>query len=257
MGKLDQRVAIITGAARGIGKQIALTFASDGADVILGSRNLPALEAAAQEIRNLGRKAIAVKADVSKKEEVKNLIDTAIDNFKKIDILVNNAGYTCRAFLLDMTEEDWDEVQDVNLKGTFLCTQAAAKYMVPQKYGKIINISSTAAVRIVVSVGLTNYAAAKAGVNQFTKACAAELAPHGINVNAIMPGPIITEAHYARRTPEEAAQHIEDLKKFSILGRVGYPHDIADLALFLASAESSFITGQIISVDGGQGATLC
>ena len=210
MGKLDQKVAIITGAARGIGKQIALTFAGEGADIVIG--DIIEMEASAQEVRDLGRKAITVKTDVSKKEEVKNLVDAAIDNFKKVDILVNNAAINLHNFLLDMTEEDWDRVLAVNLKGTFLCTQAVARYMIQQKYGKIINISSTGGLRVVVSTGFTPYASSKAGVNQFTKVCAVELAPHGINVNAICPGPILTEAHTEQRTPEEAAQHIEDLK---------------------------------------------
>jgi NAD(P)-dependent dehydrogenase (short-subunit alcohol dehydrogenase family) len=255
MGKLDQKVALITGGARGIGKQIALTFAREGADIVIG--DISEMGSVAQEVMDLGQKVITVRSDVAKKKDINSLVDAALDNFKKVDILVNNAAVNLHNFLLDMTEEDWDRVLAVNLKGTFLCTQAVARYMIKQKYGKIINISSTGGLRIVVSTGFTPYASSKAGVNQFTKVCAVELAPYGINVNAICPGPILTEAHYAQRTPEEATQHIEDLKKFSLLGRVGTPQDIANLALFLASDESSFMTGQIICMDGGQGGIMC
>ena len=251
MGKLDQKVAIITGAARGIGKQIAVTFAREGADIVIG--DISEMEVAAQEIRNLGRKVITVKTDVSRKEEVKNLVDTAIDNFKKIDILVNNAGINRRVSLLEMSEEDWDAVLDVNLKGTFLCTQAVAKYMVSQKYGKIINIASTAGLRVVVDRGQANYTSSKAGVIQLTRACAAELGPDGINVNAIAPGVILTDIHYAKKTPAEVEQFFENVKKVTVLGRLGTPQELANVVLFLASDDSSFVTGQVIVADGGQG----
>jgi len=245
MGKLDQKVAVITGGARGIGKQIALTLANEGADIVLG--DVLEMEAAAQELKDLGRKVITVKTDVSKKEEVKNLVDTAIDNFKKVDILVNNAGIQRHASFLQMSEENWDAVINVNLKGVFLCTQAAAKYMIERKYGKIVNIASIAGLSAHTSP--VNYGASKAGVIGLTRACARDLAPYGINVNAIAPGVVVTDLTYMREEPE---RFIEEMSKKAALGRTGSAQDIANLALFLASDESSFITGQVIASDGGR-----
>lgn len=252
MGKLDKRVAVVTGSGRGIGKQIALTLAREGASIVLSAiSRMPEMEATVQEIKNLGQKVIAVKTDVSNKEEVKRLIDTAISTFKRIDILVNNAGMAQRASLLEMTEEQWDSVINVNLKGVFLCTQAAAKYMAEQKYGKIINIASVDGIGS-VSPNRVNYGASKGGVVQFTKNCAGELGAFGINVNAIAPGLIVTDLTSTGRTPEEFKQFLEERKKLSLLGRLGNPQDIANVALFLASDDSSYITGQIIVSDGGR-----
>jgi 3-oxoacyl-[acyl-carrier protein] reductase len=248
MGKLDQRVALVTGGARGIGKQIALTFAREGADIVLG--DLIEAETVAREIRVLGRKALAVKADISKKAEVEHLVRTTLAHFPKIDILVNNAGISRRAAFLEMTEEDWDAVLTVNLKGVFLCTQAAAKHMIKQKYGKIINIGSIYGLNAIVT-GQANYAVSKAGVIQLTKFCALELGPYGINVNAIAPGMVATEMLYTQRSPEEVERRIEKRSGQTALGRVGHPQDIANIALFLASEDSSLITGQVIVSDGG------
>ena len=244
MGKLDQKVAVITGGARGIGKQIALTLANEGADIILG--DVLEMEAAAQELKDLGRKVITVKTDVSKKEEVKNLVDTAIDNFEKVDILVNNAGIQRHASFLEMSEENWDAVINVNLKGVFLCTQAAAKYMVERRYGKIVNMASIAG--LAAHTSPVNYGASKAGVIGLTRACARDLAPYGINVNAIAPGVVVTD----RIVREQSERFIEESRKKAVLGRTGTTQDIANLALFLASDESSFITGQVIASDGGR-----
>ena len=251
MEKLDGKVAVITGAGSGIGKQIALTFAGEGADIVVGDKMVEEAESTAKEVRDLGRKAIAFPMDVTKKEEVRRLIDTALDNFKKVDILVNNAGIVRLAMLLEMTEEDWDKVLDVNLKGVFLCTQAVARYMMEQKYGKIINLASVAALGS-TAPGLANYSSSKAGVVQFTKSCARELGPYGINVNAIAPGLIETPLLHVGRTPEEVEKWVESRRKLAVLGRVGNTQDIANLALFLASDESSFICGQIIASDGGR-----
>ena len=245
MGKLDQRVAVITGGARGIGKQIALIFANEGADIVLA--DVLEMEAAAQELKDLGRKVIAVKTNVSEKADVKNLIHTAIDNFRKVDILVNNAGIQRHASLLDMSEGDWDAVINVNLKGVFLCTQAAATYMIERKYGKIINLASIAGLSAATSP--VNYNASKAGVIGLTRACARDLAPYGINVNAIAPGVVVTDLTYMREEPE---RFIQEMRKKAALGRTGTTKDIANLALFLASDESSFITGQVIASDGGR-----
>lgn len=248
MGKLDQRVAIITGGARGIGKQIALTFAAEGADIVIG--DIVDMEIAANEVGKLGRKAVTVESDVTRKKEVENLFEIAVASFKKVDILVNNAGTTRNAKLLETTEEDWDFVQDVNLKGSFLCTQVAARYMTERKYGKIINMSSVAAVTS-RPIASANYQCAKASVIQLTRASARELGHYGINVNVIAPGFIITEMSYLRRKPEEVQKLIEDITKQTPLGRLGTVQDVANLALFLASDDSSFITGQTLSVDGG------
>lgn len=245
MGKLDQKVAVITGGARGIGKQIALTLASEGADIVID--DVLEMDAVAGEIKSLGRRAVAVKADVARKEQVEKLIGTAIDNFKKIDILVNNAGITRHASLLEMTEQDWDAVIEVDLKGVFLCTQAAAKYMIERRYGKIVNIASMAGLSAHTSS--VNYGAAKAAVIGLTRVCARELAPYGINVNAVAPGVIVTELTYMRKDPE---QFLENARQKAALHRVGATQDIANVVLFLASDESSFITGQVIASDGGR-----
>lgn len=247
MGKLAQKVAVITGGARGIGKQIALTFASEGADIVIG--DIIEMEAAAQGIKDLGRAVITVKTDVTHKEAVRNLIDSAIDNFNKVDILVNNAGIVRHAPLLEMAEEEWNAVIDVNLKGVFLCTQAVAKHMVKRQYGKIINIASIAGLNAVYVSA--NYCVSKAGVIQLTKVCARELGPYGINVNAIAPGVVITDMTYTR-TPAEAERFIEERRNWAVLGRIGTAQDMANLALFLASDQSSFITGQVIAADGGR-----
>ncbi len=249
MGKLNKKVAIITGGARGMGKQIALTFASEGADIVIG--DIIEMESTAQEVIKLGRSVITVRTDVTKKADVKNLTDTAIRKFKKIDILVNNAGIMRSAKLVEMREEDWDAVFNVNLKGVFLCTQAVAKHMIEQKYGKIINMASMAGVGS-SSPGQTSYATSKAGVIQFTKVCALELGPSGINVNAIAPGVVKTEILYSQKSIEEVNRFISEREKQAALGRVGTPQDIANIALFLASEDSSFITGHVVAANGGR-----
>lgn len=252
MGKLDGKVALITGAGRGIGKGIALRFAAEGADIVVNAlQNVTEMEATAAEVRALGREAIAVKADVSRKDEVEAMAKAAIDTFKKIDILVNNAGITRPAPLTEMSEADWDSVLDVDLKGVFLCTQAVARHMIKEKYGKIINISSTAGFGA-ANEQRANYGAAKAGVIGLTKITAKALGKYGINVNAIAPGMIMTDIAKAGKTPAEYEAFVEDRKRVAILGRVGQVEDIAAAALFLASDESSFITAQVISVDGGR-----
>lgn len=247
--RLEQKVAIITGGGRGIGKQIALTFASEGADIVIG--DVIDMEAVAREAKGLGARVITVKTDVSKKVEVKNLIDTAVDNFKKIDILVNDAATTQRASLLEMSEETWDKIMNVNLKGAFFCTQAAARYMIDRKYGKIINMASVAGMRGVVLHPAINYAVSKAGIVKLTELCARELGSYGINVNAIAPGVILTDMTRFGRTTAEFEQFVEQRGKLAALGRLGTAQEIANLALFLASDESSFITGQVIAADGG------
>lgn len=251
MGKLEKKVAIVTGGASGIGKQIVLSLAIEGADVVIADRMMEESEAVAKKVRNIGSEAIAVKVDVTKKEEINTLVDATISNFGKMDILVNDAGVTRSALLMDMSEAQWDEVINVNLKGVFLCTQAIARHMMERKYGKIINMASVAALGS-TGPGLSNYASSKAGVVQFTKSCALELGPYGINVNAIAPGLIETPLLRSVIKPADIEKFIEEKKKLSVLGRIGSPQDVANVAVFLASDESSFICGQVIATDGGR-----
>jgi NAD(P)-dependent dehydrogenase (short-subunit alcohol dehydrogenase family) len=250
MGMPDGKVAVITGSSRGIGKGIALRFAGEGADMVLNGRNAESLEIALREVRGLGRRAIAVAADISATEGARRLIGSAIDHFKKVDILVNNAGLPGgRGSLLEMTEEEWDNVMRVDLKGVFLCTQAVAKFMMDRKYGKIINVSSS----MVSAASATHaYSAVKAGVMQFTKTCARELGPYGINVNSVAPGKVVTELSYVGRTPEDVRRSTEERIKVTALRRLGTAEDMASLILFLATDESSFISGQTIFCDGGR-----
>jgi len=251
MGKLDQRVAIITGGGTGIGRHIALEFAKQGAKVVICGRNMATLEKVVEEVKALGGNALAIATDISIAEQVRNLAKQTVDSFGRIDILVNNAGICRSAPLLEMTEQEWDEVLDINLKGVFLCTQAVARYMVEQKYGKIVNISSNSG----RGGGLddyANYCASKAGVIQLTKSSAFELGPYGINVNAIAPGKIETEMDKRYMTPEQYEEYVEDRKAKAVLGKVGNTQDIANLVLFLASDDSSFICGETIAIDGGR-----
>lgn len=249
MMRLDKKVAMITGGSRGMGKQMALTFAGHGADIVIG--DILEMDEAAQEVKALGRKVITVKTDVTKKEEVNNLISTAIDHFKKIDILVNNAGIMRLQSFLDMSEEDWDAVFNINLKGVFLCTQSVARHMIERKYGKIINMGSVVGLSAVNAIAAC-YGTSKARVIQFTRYCAKELGPHGINVNAIAPGFVVTPMTLPSKPSAEVSSFLEHVRKDAVLGRLGHPQDIANLALYLASDESSFITGQVMVIDGGR-----
>ncbi len=248
--KLIGKVAIVTGSGRGIGKAIAKKFASEGASVVVNALHIEGASRVVGEIKNQGGIAIAIKADVANRADIHNLIKSTLENFKTIHILVNNAGIIRRVPLLEITEEDWDVVLDVDLKGVFNCTQAVLGHMMEQRYGKIINISSMSGVGF-PGEGMANYAAAKAGIIQLTKATASEAGSYGINVNCIAPGLIVTEMTYFQRTKEEAERYIEGAKKRAALGCVGGPEDIANLALFLASDDSNFITGQVICCDGG------
>ncbi|MFC1917215.1 SDR family NAD(P)-dependent oxidoreductase [Chloroflexota bacterium] len=250
MGKLDGKVAIVTGAGQGVGKAIALTLAREGADILANDLNDPNLEILATEIKDLGRKIKTIVADISMKDDVYRMVDLAIKTFGKLDILVNNAGITRFAPFLDMTEQDWDDVININLKGTFLCSQAVAKDMVVSKYGKIINIASIAGLGA-LNETQANYAASKAGVINLTRVMALALGEYGINVNAVAPGAIVTEMGLTRRTPEEYKVFLELRKSQTALHRIGDVQDIANVVLFLASDDSSFMTGQVISSDGG------
>jgi len=249
--KLEGKKAIVTGGGTGIGKAIALEFASAGADIVVCSRNIQNIEKVRDEITALGRDSLAISMDVRVKEQVDNMVQKVIDEFGRIDILVNNAGINRPTPVLDLTEDTWNLIFNTNLKGLFFCTQAVARHMVKQKSGKIINISSTASFGA-NEPGQAAYAASKIGVNAFTKACAREFGPYGINVNAIAPGRILTPLIYASRTPEQVEKFIEVGKSTSVLGRLGTVEEIAHLALFLASDDSAFITAEIIACNGGR-----
>ena len=245
--KLSGKVAIVTGSARGIGKAIALKFASEGAAVVVNAVHSEGILHVVDEIRNKGGTAIACQADVTRRADVNNLVKTTLENFQAIHILVNNAGIVRVAPLLEMTEEDLDAQMDVNLKGLFNCTQAVLGHMMKQRYGKIINISSGNGTGMPFP-NLAFYGATKAGVIQLTKAIAMEAGPYGINVNSIAPGVIMTEM----ATTSLSKEQLEDRKTRAVLNSLGKPEDIANLALFLASEESIFITGQCICCDGGR-----
>ncbi len=249
--KLEGKISIVTGGGTGLGKAIALEFANAGADVVVCGRNIGNIEKVRDEIMALGRRSLAIATDVCVKEQVDNMVNKVIAEFGRVDILVNNAGTNRPTPILDLTEEVWDLLLDTNLKGIFLCTQAVAKHMVAQKYGKIINISSTAALGA-IEPGQAAYAASKFGVIGFTKACAREFGPYGINVNAIAPGRVLTPLVYASRTPEQVKQFIAIGESAAVLGRLGTPEDIARLALFLSSDDASFITAETIACNGGR-----
>ncbi|MCM8778603.1 MAG: 3-oxoacyl-[acyl-carrier-protein] reductase [Candidatus Omnitrophica bacterium] len=241
---LKEKVTIVTGGARGIGKEIALRFAQEGAKIVIWDINIDELARAKLEIQNFTPDVSEYNVDVSNWEDVEKTTGNILDKFKRIDILINNAGITRDALILRMDEDDWDRVMAVNLKSVFNCTKAVAKVMLKQREGRIINISSI--IGLVGNLGQANYAASKAGIIGFTKAVAKELASRGITVNAIAPGFIQTEM--TERLPQEIKEQM--LERIP-MGRFGTTRDIAEVALFLASQSASYITGQVIVVDGG------
>ncbi len=241
---LKDNVSIITGGARGIGKAIALKFAEEGSDIVIGDVNPEALIEAKKELEAKGRSVLAKKVDVTNLDEVQKFIQKTLDKFGKINILINNAGITRDGLLVRMNDADWDAVLSVNLKGTFNCTKAAARAMMKQRAGKIVNIASI--IGIIGNAGQANYAASKGGVIAFTKSAARELAPRNINVNAIAPGFIETDM--TAKLPEGVKELI--MKQIP-LAKWGSVADVANLALFLVSDASAYITGQVVQVDGG------
>jgi len=241
---LKEKVALVTGSAQGIGKSIALALASDGVDCIISDVNLDAAEKTAEEIRAVGRKALALKANVADAEEVSEMIKQGMDAFGKIDILVNNAGITRDGLLMRMKEEDWDLVLSINLKGAFLCSKAMARPMMKQRSGRIINIASI--VGAMGNAGQANYVASKAGLIGLTKTVARELASRGITCNAVAPGFIDTAM--TRSLPEEVK---ENLYAQIPMGKLGTSEDVAAAVRFLASDEAGYVTGQVIHVNGG------
>jgi 3-oxoacyl-[acyl-carrier protein] reductase len=246
---LKDKIAIVTGSSRGVGRAIAEAYGNSGANVVVNySSNQKAAEEVVHKIEGMGRKAVAVKADVAQKADVDRLIQTAIDEFGRIDIIVNNAGFTRPAMMLKMTEEEWDQVVDIHLKGAFLCSQAAGRHMKEQKSGKIINVMSVAG--LVGTVGQINYSAAKGGILSMTKSIARELARYNICANVICLGIVATEMTEKIRTDEKLR---EIYMNRILLKRFAEAEDIAPAFVFLASDESNYITGQLLSVDGGYG----
>lgn len=242
---LENKVALVTGGSRGIGRAIVLALAQRGADVAINfAGNVAAAEQVVAEVQQLGRKALLVQGDVADTEACAAMVDKVVAELGRIDILVNNAGITRDGLLMRMKEADWDAVLTTNLKGVFNCTKAAVKYMMKQRAGKIVNISSV--VGVMGNAGQANYAAAKAGVIGFTKSVAKEVASRGITANAVAPGFIATDMTSV--LPEKV---VEEMAAGIPLKRVGQPEDVANAVLFLVSDEAAYITGQTLHVDGG------
>ncbi|MBI2884740.1 MAG: 3-oxoacyl-[acyl-carrier-protein] reductase [Candidatus Omnitrophica bacterium] len=244
--QLTNRVAIITGGARGIGRDIALLFAKEGADCALFDVNEQALQATVQELEALGRRALGLVVDVTSAAAVDGAVAKVLDKMGRLDILINNAGITQDGLIVRMDEAQWDRVLDINLKGSFLCTRAASKVMLKARSGRIVSIASI--VGIIGNPGQANYAASKAGLVGLTKSVARELASRGVTCNAIAPGFIQTEMTH--RLPEDVKQRLRDQIP---LGTLGEPGDVAQAALFLVSDASRYITGHVLVVAGGLG----
>ena len=242
--KLKEKVAIVTGGAQGIGRAVGVLLAKNGADIVVADINGEQARTTAQEIEALGQKALAVQVDVSSFAEAENLGKSTIDTFGHVDILVNNAGITRDGFFVRMKEDEWDAVLSVNLKSVFNCTKAVIRYMTKQRAGSIVNIASV--VGMMGNIGQANYAASKAGIIGLSKTMAREFAPRGIKVNAVAPGFIDTDM--TRDLPEKAK---EAFLTNIPMGRMGTPEDVAEAVLFLATDASLYITGQVISVNGG------
>ncbi|MCJ7596847.1 MAG: 3-oxoacyl-ACP reductase FabG [Desulfobacterales bacterium] len=247
--RLKDKIALVTGSSRGVGRAVALAYAKEGAKVLV---NYTSNEKAAQEvvaaIQGMGSQAKAVKADVAKKADAEALVQATVDEFGGIDILVNNAGFTRPAMMLSMTEEQWDDVIDIHLKGAFLCGQAAAQHMKEKKSGKIINVASVAGV--VGTVGQINYSAAKGGVISMTKSMARELARYNVCANVISLGIVATEMSEKIRGDEKLR---EIYMNRILLKRFAEPDDITPTFVFFASDESNYVTGQLLCADGGYG----
>lgn len=248
--RVKDKVAIITGSGRGIGAATAKRLAEEGAKVTVTDINQAQCEETAAAIRAAGGEAIAVQCDITNRQSVEEMVQKTVDTFGRVDILVNNAGVIRDNLVHKMTDDDWDMVMNVHLKGAFHAVQAVQKHMVQQKYGKIVSLSSTSALG---NRGQLNYATAKAGIQGFTKTLAIELGKFNINANAVAPGFIETDM--TKATAERIGIDFEGLKQAaaanSLLGRTGKPEDIANAVLFLVSDEASFITGQVLYVRGG------
>ncbi len=242
--RLKDKVAVVTGGARGIGKAIAMRFAREGADIVIGDVMAAEAEKTASEIEGMGRKSLGIAMDVTNSEAVEEAFNKILDKFGKVDILVNNAGITKDNLLLRMSALEWDAVLNVNLKGSFNCIKAVSRTMLKKREGRIINIASI--IGIMGNPGQANYSASKAGMIALTKTAAKELASRNINVNAVAPGFIQTEMT-AKLSEELKAKMLAAIP----LAQLGSPDDVASVCLFLASEDSRYITGQTIVVDGG------
>lgn len=240
---LTQQVALVTGATRGIGKAIAIALAGEGAQVMLAARRGEVNETA-EELRRQGYEVASVTGDVSQMEDAKSMVEATLTRFGRLDILINNAGITRDQLLLRMTEEDWDQVIAINLKGTFNLTKSALKTMVKQRSGKIVNIASV--IGMIGNTGQANYAASKAGVIALTKSTAKELGSRGIRVNAVAPGFI-----RSKMTDVLSDEVKNNFLSQIPLSRFGEPENVAKAVVFLVSEEADYITGQVIRVDGG------
>lgn len=246
--RLNNKTAIVTGARRGIGRAIALALAREGANVVVSDISQKDCQKVVDEIEELGRKGLALKCDVSSSDDVENMVKRTVAEFGRVDILVNNAGILTSNPFLELTDEDWDKTLNVNLKGQFLCARAAAREMVKNKWGRIINIASISSGGCGIAFPLiAHYTVSKGGVMALTKALALELTPQGINVNAICPGAVDTDIAKGIKEGGQLAQVLARIPK----GRLGQPEDIASLAVFLASEESDYISGAAIVIDGG------
>jgi len=246
--KLDNKTAIVTGARRGIGGAIALALAKEGANVVVSDISQEDCQKVVSEIEGLGRKGLALKCNVTSRAEVEDMVKRTVAEFGKVDILINNAGIINFKPFLELTDEDWDNTLNVNLKGQFLCAMAVAKEMVKNKWGRIINIASISSGGCGIAFPLiAHYTASKGGVVALTEALALELTPLGINVNAICPGAIDTDMVKGVKEGGQLERVLLRIPK----GRLGQPEDIANLAVFLASEESDYISGAAIVIDGG------
>lgn len=247
--RLKDKIALVTGSSRGVGRAVALAFANEGANVTINyTSNEKAANEVVDDIRAMGRKAISVKADVARKSDVEKLVAATVETFGRLDILVNNAGFTRPAMMIKMREEEWDQVIDIHLKGAFLCSQASAIHMKEQRGGKIINVMSVAG--LVGTVGQINYSAAKGGILSMTKSIARELARYNICANVISLGIVATDMTEKIRSDEKLK---EIYMNRILLKRFAEPEDISPAFVFFASEESNYITGQLLCVDGGYG----
>ncbi|NQU12850.1 MAG: 3-oxoacyl-ACP reductase FabG [Desulfobacteraceae bacterium] len=247
--RLKDKIALVTGSSRGVGRAVALAFAKVGAKVVINyTSNEKAANEVVENIQGMGSEAICVKADVARKPDVEHLVSATTETFGGLDILVNNAGFTRPSMMVKMTEEQWDQVVDIHLKGAFLCSQAAAIQMKEQKSGKIINVTSVAG--LVGTVGQINYSAAKGGILSMTKSIARELARYNVCANVISLGIVATDMTEKIRSDEKLR---EIYLNRILLRRFAEPDDISPAFVFLASDESNYITGQLLCVDGGYG----
>jgi 3-oxoacyl-[acyl-carrier protein] reductase len=243
---LSGKVVIVTGGGRGIGKAITLKLASQGAIAVVNDIALPGAQSVVDEIKDKGGGGLAIVANVSSAEDVAHMMDVAIAAYGHIDILVNNAGITRDQLLLRMTDSEWDDVLNIDLRSVFLCTRAVLRYMIKERKGRIVSIASI--VGLMGNAGQANYAAAKAGIVGFTRSVAKEVASRGITANAVAPGFIETDM-----TAKLSEKQKQDLMSRIPLGYLGTPQDVAELVAFLASDEARYITGQVITIDGGMG----